>query len=451
MSPTASRQRRRRTSSPSTDEESTAIRGDFPILHAHRPRRAAAGLPRLRATSQKPHGRARRRARASTSSTTRNVHRGGAPARRGGHRRLRGAPATTSPRFVGAPTATRSCSPRTPPRRSTWSPTPSPTRRRPGSDGPAPTLPLGPGDEIVVTEMEHHSNLVPWQQLCQRTGATLRWFRLTDDGRLDLVRPRRAGQRAHEGGRLHPRVQHARHDQPGAPSSSTAPTRSARSSLLDGAQSVPHLPVDVAALGADFLAFTGHKMLGPTGIGVLWGAHELLDALPPFLGGGSMIETVPMEGTTFAPAPQRFEAGMPPIAAGDRARRGGRLPRRRSAWTAIAAHEQRSPRTLLEGLAERPRRPRHRPARRRRARRSRRLHRRAAVIHPHDVGQVLDDAGHRRPRRPPLRAGRLPAATGCRRRPARSFAATTPATRSTRSSTARPGASASSGCWSASG
>jgi len=172
---------------------------------------------------------------------------------------------------------------------------------------------LGPGDEIVITEMEHHSNIVPWQLLCQRTGATLRWFGVTPDGRLDTsgidglitertklvavahqsnvlgtINPIRAlADRAHAAGAL---------------------------LLVDAAQSVPHMPVDVAALGADFLGFTSHKMCGPTGIGVLWGRRELLEEMPPFLGGGEMIETVWMERSTFAPPPHKFEAGTMPIA-----------------------------------------------------------------------------------------------------------------------------------------
>jgi len=172
---------------------------------------------------------------------------------------------------------------------------------------------LGPGDEIVITEMEHHSNIVPWQLLCQRTGATLRWFGVTPEGRLDTsniddlitertklvalahqsnvlgtINPVRAiADRAHAAGAL---------------------------VLVDAAQSVPHMPVDVAALGADFLGFTGHKMCGPTGIGVLWGRRELLEEMPPFLGGGEMIEDVRMERSTFAPPPHKFEAGTMPIA-----------------------------------------------------------------------------------------------------------------------------------------
>ncbi|HEY3259110.1 MAG TPA: cysteine desulfurase [Pseudonocardiaceae bacterium] len=174
---------------------------------------------------------------------------------------------------------------------------------------------VGPGDEIVITEMEHHANLVPWQQLCVRTGATLRWFGVTDDGRLDLSnldtlineRTRMVAfthqsnvlgtvnpvatlvRRAHEVGAL---------------------------TLIDAAQSVPHGSiefgrVDFAELGVDFAVFSGHKMLGPSGIGVLYGRRELLEAMPPFLTGGSMIELVHMEGSTFAPPPQRFEAGVP--------------------------------------------------------------------------------------------------------------------------------------------
>ncbi len=172
---------------------------------------------------------------------------------------------------------------------------------------------LGPGDEIVITEMEHHSNIVPWQLLCQRTGATLRWFGVTPDGRLDTsgidglitertklvalvhqsnvlgtINPVRAvADRAHAAGAL---------------------------VLIDAAQSVPHMPVDVTALGADFLGFTAHKMCGPTGIGVLWGRRELLEEMPPFLGGGEMIEQVWIDHSTFAPPPHKFEAGTMPIA-----------------------------------------------------------------------------------------------------------------------------------------
>ncbi len=169
------------------------------------------------------------------------------------------------------------------------------------------------GDEVVITEMEHHSNIVPWQLLTERTGARLRWFGVTDEGRLDLsnidelinertkvvslvwvsnmlgtVNPvGEIARRAHEVGAL---------------------------VVVDASQAVPQMPVDVVELGADLVAFTGHKMVGPTGIGVLWGRREVLEELPPFHGGGEMIETVTMERSTYAAPPARFEAGTPPIA-----------------------------------------------------------------------------------------------------------------------------------------
>ena len=170
---------------------------------------------------------------------------------------------------------------------------------------------LKPGDEILITEIEHHANLVPWQQLALRTGATLRWFKSDPDGRVEVdpslvtertklvavtgqsnvtgvIPPvREIGRLAHSVGALF---------------------------LVDGAQSVPHHPVDVAELDADFLAFSGHKMLGPLGLGVLYGKYAALDALPPYLTGGSMIEVVRMEETTFLPPPAKFEPGVPPVA-----------------------------------------------------------------------------------------------------------------------------------------
>jgi cysteine desulfurase/selenocysteine lyase len=172
---------------------------------------------------------------------------------------------------------------------------------------------LGPGDEIVVTEMEHHSNLVPWQQLAQRTGATFRWIPIDDDGRLvesaiDEVISERTKvvsfvYQSNALGTINP-VQRI--------------VRRAREvgalSIVDAAQAAPHLPLDVQELGADFVAFTGHKLYGPSGVGVLWGRYDLLAELPPFLGGGEMIETVTMQHTTFAAPPHRFEAGTPMIA-----------------------------------------------------------------------------------------------------------------------------------------
>lgn len=176
----------------------------------------------------------------------------------------------------------------------------------------ARTFPLAPGDRVVITEMEHHSNIVPWQLATERAGAELRWFGLTDDGQLDLsnidelltpdtkvvaltwvsnmlgtINPvAEIARRAHEVGAV---------------------------VVVDASQAVPQLPVDVQAVDIDFLAFTGHKVTGPTGIGVLWGRTELLEMLPPFLGGGEMIATVSMERSTWAPIPHKFEAGTPPI------------------------------------------------------------------------------------------------------------------------------------------
>jgi cysteine desulfurase/selenocysteine lyase len=172
---------------------------------------------------------------------------------------------------------------------------------------------LKPGDEVVITTMEHHSNIVPWQLVCERTGATLRWFDVTDDGRLDLsniddiiTERTKVLALVHVSnvlGTVNPVAElAARAHQVGA------------LVVVDGSQAVPHMPVDVAALDVDFYAFTGHKMCGPTGIGVLWGRRELLDELPPFLGGGEMIETVTMEKSTYAAVPHKYEAGTPPIA-----------------------------------------------------------------------------------------------------------------------------------------
>jgi cysteine desulfurase/selenocysteine lyase len=175
---------------------------------------------------------------------------------------------------------------------------------------------VGAGDEVVITEMEHHSNIVPWQLLTERTGATLRWFGVTDEGELDLtnidelvtertkvvslvwvsnmlgtVNPiGEVARRAHEVGAV---------------------------VVVDASQAAPQLPIDLAAMPdderPDLMAFTGHKVVGPTGIGVLWGRRDVLDSLPPFLGGGEMIETVTMAGSTYAPVPHKFEAGTPPI------------------------------------------------------------------------------------------------------------------------------------------
>ncbi|WP_328809783.1 cysteine desulfurase [Rhodococcus sp. NBC_00294] len=167
---------------------------------------------------------------------------------------------------------------------------------------------LRPGDEIVITELEHHANLVPWQELSRRTGATLRWYGVTDDGRIDL-----------DSLELTDRTRVVAFTHQSNVTGAVAPTeelvRRARAVdalvVLDACQSVPHMPVDVSALDVDFAAFSGHKMLGPSGVGVLYGESALLAEMPPFITGGSMIETVTMEQTTYAPPPQRFEAGVP--------------------------------------------------------------------------------------------------------------------------------------------
>jgi cysteine desulfurase/selenocysteine lyase len=171
-----------------------------------------------------------------------------------------------------------------------------------------PRFVVSPGDEIVITEMEHHANLVPWQELCRRTGATLRWYQVTDAGRLDL-----------DSLELSDRTKVVAFTHQSNVMGTVPPVaelvRRARAvgalTVLDACQSVPHTPVDFAALDVDFAVFSGHKMLGPSGVGVLYGRRELLETLPPFLTGGSMIELVRMEGTTYAPPPQRFEAGVP--------------------------------------------------------------------------------------------------------------------------------------------
>jgi cysteine desulfurase/selenocysteine lyase len=172
---------------------------------------------------------------------------------------------------------------------------------------------LEAGDEIVVSEMEHHANLIPWQQLAKRTGAVLKWFEVTPDGRLDLsnidsviTSRTKIVALTHQSnvlGTINPLSDLVkRTHQVGA------------IFILDACQSVPHMPVNVAVLDIDFLVFSGHKAVGPTGVGVLWGRANLLDELPPFLFGGSMIESVTMTDATWAPAPRKFEPGVPNMA-----------------------------------------------------------------------------------------------------------------------------------------
>lgn len=178
-----------------------------------------------------------------------------------------------------------------------------------GLPGP---LQIKAGDEVVVTRAEHHANLVPWQELCARTGATLRWLDLTSDGRIDLGTLDVITERT--------RVVAFTHvsNVTGAISPVVEIVAAARAvgalTVLDACQSVPHLPVDFAALGVDFAVFSSHKMYGPTGVGVLVGRGDLLAQLPPVVTGGSMVEKVTMEHTTFAAPPRRFEAGTQPVA-----------------------------------------------------------------------------------------------------------------------------------------
>ena len=172
---------------------------------------------------------------------------------------------------------------------------------------------LKTGDRIVVTEMEHHANLIPWQELAKRTGADLAWFKVDENGRLDLsniesviTENTKVVALTHQSnvlGTINPldAIVARAHDVGAVV-------------VLDACQSVPHMKVDVLKLGVDFLAFSGHKSLGPTGVGVLWGRGELLDELPPFLFGGSMIESVTMTHSTWAPVPRKFEAGVPNMA-----------------------------------------------------------------------------------------------------------------------------------------
>jgi cysteine desulfurase/selenocysteine lyase len=248
---------------------------------------------------------------------------------------------------------------------------------------------IGPGDNVVVTEMEHHSNIVPWQLLAQRTGAEFRFIPIDEDGRLvDSAIDERIDDRTKVVAFVH------QSNALGTINPVERLVGRARSvgalTVLDASQSAPHLPLDVQLLDADFVAFTGHKLYGPTGIGVLWGRYELLADLPPFLGGGEMIETVDMTGTTYAEPPHRFEAGTPMIA--EAVGLGAAV----DFLTAIGmdnvrAHEQELTAHALTALATvpglrviGPNTPQGRGAT---------ISFTMAGIHPHDVAQLLDEQG----------------------------------------------------------
>jgi len=248
---------------------------------------------------------------------------------------------------------------------------------------------LTSGDGIVVTEMEHHANLIPWQQLAARTGASLSWFEVTPEGRLDLsdinsviTEKTKVVALTHQSnvlGTINPLQEIVkRAHEVGAVV------------VLDGCQSVPHMAADVKALDIDFLAFSGHKTLGPTGVGIFWGRGELLNELPPFLTGGSMIETVTMTGATWAPAPRKFEAGVPNMA--QAAGLAAALKYlNQVGLEAIHAHEIKLTGYLLEKFAEiknlRVIGPLNTDAR------GGSIAFTFGDIHPHDLGQFLDSQG----------------------------------------------------------
>lgn len=254
-------------------------------------------------------------------------------------------------------------------------------------DKRAGELYVGEGDTIVVTELEHHANLVPWQELAARTGATLKWYKATADGRIDmdslvLDETVKVVAFTHQS------------NVTGAVADVDELVRRARDVgalvVLDACQSVPHMAVDFHALDVDFAAFSGHKMCGPSGVGVLYGKAALLDKLPPFLTGGSMIEVVTMEKTTFAAPPQRFEAGTQMtsqvVALGEAVKFLSEI-----GMDNVQAHEHDLVTYALQLLREIPGVQIYGP--------KDTIARGGAIsfavdgIHPHDLGQVLDDQG----------------------------------------------------------
>ncbi len=247
---------------------------------------------------------------------------------------------------------------------------------------------LRAGDVILLTQMEHHSNIVPWQLIAQRTGAVLRAIPIDSQGRLVLddidtllqgVKMLAITHQSNVLGTINPIAEL---------------TRKAHAVgaliLVDGAQSVPHMPVDVQALDIDFLAFSGHKMVGPTGVGVLWGRKALLDAMPPFLGGGSMIKTVTIESSTYADVPARFEAGTPMI--GEAIALGAAVTYLMDIGMAnIAAYEHQLSAYLIERLDEVPEVTWYGPPVG--ADRGAMAAFSMTGVHPHDIAQILDGEG----------------------------------------------------------
>lgn len=246
---------------------------------------------------------------------------------------------------------------------------------------------VGQGDTVVITELEHHANLVPWQELCARTGATLKWYKMTPDGRIDLDSLELDDSVKVVAFTHQSNVTGAISDVPELVSRARAVGALV---VLDACQSVPHMPVDFHALDVDFAAFSGHKMCGPTGVGALYGKAALLEQLPPFLTGGSMIEIVTMEKTTFAEPPTRFEAGTQMtsqvVGLGAAVEFLSEI-----GMDNIHAHEKELCARALEGLQSIPGVRIVGP--------SNTENRGGAVsfvvdgVHPHDLGQVLDDRG----------------------------------------------------------